>query len=235
MPEQRAGDAAHHRIPISQRLAAARLYLCTDARRERGDLAEFAEAAMAGGVDIIQLRDKGSAGERMFGPLEARGEMAALEILADAAHRHGALFAVNDRADIARAAAADVLHLGQDDLPLPIARDIVGARTGIGRSTHDPDQLHRAIDEDVDYFCVGPCWPTPTKPGRPAAGLDLVRAATRRQTGKPWFAIGGIDEQNLAEVLTAGATRVVVVRAITAAEDPGASAARLAAALPATA
>ena len=235
MPEQRAGDATHHRIPISQRLAAARLYLCTDARRECGDLAEFAEAAMAGGVDIIQLRDKGSAGERMFGPLEARGEMAALEILADAAHRHGALFAVNDRADIARAAAADVLHLGQDDLPLPIARDIVGARTVIGRSTHDPVQLHRADSEDVDYFCVGPCWPTPTKPGRPAAGLDLVRAATRRQTGKPWFAIGGIDEQNLAEVLTAGATRVVVVRAITAAEDPGASAARLAAALPATA
>jgi thiamine-phosphate pyrophosphorylase len=235
MPEPRDGDAAHRHLPIPRRLAAARLYLCTDARRERGDLAEFAEAALAGGVDIIQLRDKGSAGERMFGPLEARGEMAALEILADAAHRHGALFAVNDRADIARAVGADVLHLGQDDLPLPVARDIVGARTVIGRSTHDPVQLHRADSEDVDYFCVGPCWPTPTKPGRPAAGLDLVRAATRRQTGKPWFAIGGIDEQNLAEVLTAGATRVVVVRAITAAEDPGASAARLAAALPATA
>ena len=103
-----------------------RLYLCTDARRERGDLAEFADAALAGGVDVIQLRDKGSAGEQRFGPLEARAELAALEVLADAARRHGALLAVNDRADIARAAGADVLHLGQDDLPLPVARDIVG-------------------------------------------------------------------------------------------------------------
>ena len=100
------------------RLAAARLYLCTDARRERGDLAQFADAVLAGGVDIIQLRDKGSAGEQRFGPLEARDELAACEILADAARRHGALFAVNDRADIARVAGADVLHLGQGDLPL---------------------------------------------------------------------------------------------------------------------
>ncbi len=103
---------------LTLRLAEARLYLCTDARRERGDLAEFADAALAGGVDIIQLRDKGSAGEQRFGPLEARAELAALEVLADAARRHGALLAVNDRADIARAAGADVLHLGQDDLPL---------------------------------------------------------------------------------------------------------------------
>jgi thiamine-phosphate pyrophosphorylase len=219
-------------LPLD-RLAQARLYLCTDARRERGDLAEFADAALAGGVDIIQLRDKGSIGEQRFGPLEARHELAAIEILEDAARRHGALFAVNDRADIARAAVADVLHLGQDDLPLQVARDIVGARPVIGRSTHSDDDVRAALVEEVDYFCVGPCWPTPTKPGRPAPGLDLVRAAAALKPGKPWFAIGGIDEQRLPEVLEAGATRVVVVRAITAAEDPQAAARRLAAALPA--
>src|SRR6185312_4156242 len=240
-----------------ERLATASLYLCTDARRERGDLAEFADAALAGGVDIIQLRDKGSAGEQQFGPLEARRELEALEILADAARRHGALLAVNDRADIAVAAGADVLHLGQDDLPLPIARDIIGPRPVIGRSTHDRAQARAAAAEEVDYFCVGPCWPTPTKPGRPAPGLDLVRATAELASGaasaatsdsgaasaatsdsgaasaatsgtdKPWFAIGGIDEQRLPEVLAAGARRIVVVRAITGAEDPGAAAQRL--------
>jgi thiamine-phosphate pyrophosphorylase len=203
------------------------LYLCTDARRERGDLADFADAALAGGVDIIQLRDKGSPGEQRFGPLEARQELEALAVLADAARRHNALLAVNDRADIARAAGADVLHLGQDDLPLTVAREIVGTRTLIGRSTHDRDQVAAAIAEDVDYFCVGPCWPTPTKPGRPAPGLDLVRAAAETRTDKPWFAIGGIDTERLPQVLAAGARRVVVVRAITGAEDPQAAARQL--------
>ena len=213
------------------RLATARLYLCTDARRERGDLAEFADAALAGGVDLIQLRDKGSPGEQQFGPLEARDELAALEILADAARRHEALLAVNDRADIARAAGADVLHLGQDDLPLEVARDIVGPQTVIGRSTHAIGEAAGALTEDVDYFCVGPCWPTPTKPGRPAPGLDLVREVAAMPTDKAWFAIGGIDEERLPEVLEAGATRIVVVRAITGADDPKAAATRLRAAL----
>ena len=213
------------------RLETARLYLCTDARREHGDLAEFADAVLAGGVDIIQLRDKGSRGEQRFGPLGAGGELAALEILADAAKRHGGLVAVNDRADIARAAGADVLHLGQDDLPPALAREIVGSEMLIGRSTHEIGEAARALMEDVDYFCVGPCWPTPTKPGRPAPGLDLVRSVTSMDPDKPWFAIGGIDEHRLGEVLDAGARRVVVVRAITEAADPGAAARRLSVAL----
>jgi thiamine-phosphate pyrophosphorylase len=221
------------------RLAAARLYLCTDARRERGDLAQFVDAALAGGVDIIQLRDKGSVGEQRFGPLEARDELKACAILADAARRHGALFAVNDRADIARASGADVLHLGQGDLPPAVAREIVGPDTVIGLSTHDADQVAAAADSSeagqADYFCVGPCWPTPTKPGRAAPGLGLVRAAAQLDSalgsGKPWFAIGGIDAQRLPEVLEAGARRIVVVRAITAADDPRAAAERLRSAL----
>lgn len=187
---------------------------------------------LAAGVDIIQLRDKGSTGEHRFGPLEAGGELAALEILADAARRNDALVAVNDRADIARAAGADVLHLGQDDLPPGIAREIVGRQMLIGRSTHETGEAARALmDVDVDYFCVGPCWPTPTKPGRPAPGLDLVRAVASMDGDKPWFAIGGIDESRLPEVLEAGARRIVVVRAITEAADPGAAAGRLKAAL----
>ncbi|WP_077099831.1 thiamine phosphate synthase [Mycobacterium terramassiliense] len=213
------------------RLAAARLYLCTDARRELGDLADFVDAALAGGVDIVQLRDKGSAGERRFGPLEARDELAACEILAEAARRHGALFAVNDRADIARASGADVLHLGQRDLPLGVAREIVGPDTIIGLSSHDPDQAAAAAASGADYFCVGPCWPTPTKPGRPAPGLGLVQAAAALATDTPWFAIGGIDAERLPDVLDAGARRIVVVRAITAAADPRAAAERLRSAL----
>ena len=205
---------------IRRRLADARLYLCTG---NRPDLAEFADAALAGGVDVIQLREKG---------LEAREELAALEVLAEACARHGALLSVNDRADVAFAAGADVLHLGQDDLPVPLARKIVGDDVVIGRSTHDEAQAKAAADEPgVDYFCTGPCWPTPTKPGRPAPGLDLVRATAATGTDRPWFAIGGIDETRLPEVLAAGATRVVVVRAITEAADPRAAASRLASAL----
>jgi thiamine-phosphate pyrophosphorylase len=206
------------------RLADARLYLCTDARRDRGDLAEFADAALAGGVDILQLRDKVDGRT----PLEAREELAALAVLAEACARHDALLAVNDRADIALAAGADVLHLGQDDLPVTWARRVLGDDVLIGRSTHAVHEARAAAEEPgVDYFCTGPTWPTPTKPGRPAPGLDLLRATAG--TGRPWFAIGGIDRpERLEEVLAAGATRIVVVRAITDADDPTAAARALA-------
>jgi thiamine-phosphate pyrophosphorylase len=202
------------------------LYLCTDARRDKGDLAEFVDAALAGGVDIVQLRDKGAE------PLEAKQELVALEVIAAACARHGALLAVNDRADIALAADADVLHLGQDDLPVAVARGIVGDDVVIGRSTHATTEADAAaVEPGVDYFCTGPCWPTPTKPGRPAPGLDLVRHTAGLDTDRPWFAIGGIDLRRLDAVLEAGATRIVVVRAITDAPDPTAAAAELKAAL----
>ena len=196
-------------------LRAARLYLCTDSRRSQGDLPEFLDAALEAGVDIVQLREK---------HLEAREEIALLEEFADACRRHGRLLSVNDRADVAVAIGADVLHLGQDDLPVPVARRVIGDGPVVGLSTHDPAQADAAMSaDDVDYLCAGPVWETPTKPGRPAAGMSLVRHVASRAPDRPWFAIGGIDLDNLDEVLEAGATRVVVVRAITEASDPGAA------------
>jgi thiamine-phosphate pyrophosphorylase len=205
---------------LRERLAAARLYLCTDARRERGDLAEFLDAVLGAGVDIVQLREKG---------LEAGEELALLAVFADACRRHRRLLAVNDRADLALAAGADVLHLGQDDLPVPVARTILGDGPLIGRSSHNPAQTQAAADEvGVDYFCAGPVWATPTKPGRPGTGLTLIAQVAQRDPARPWFAIGGIGPDNLDDVLAAGATRVVVVRAITEAADPAAATAELA-------
>ncbi|MBO0837183.1 MAG: thiamine phosphate synthase [Actinobacteria bacterium] len=205
---------------LRERLAAARLYLCTDGRRRQGDLADFLDAVLASGVDIVQLREKS---------LEAREELALLEVFADACRRHGRLLAVNDRADVALAAGADVLHLGQDDLPTDVARQILGDGPLIGRSSHSPAQSAAAADEEgVDYFCAGPVWTTPTKPGRPAAGLSLVSEVASRRPRRPWFAIGGIGLGELDTVLDAGARRVVVVRAITEADDPGAAAAEFA-------
>ena len=225
----------HERI---DRLGAARLYLCTDARRERGDLAQFVDAALAGGVDIVQLRDKGSVGEQRFGPLEARDELAACEILADAARRHGALFAVNDRADIARAAGADVLHLGQGDLPLDVAREIVGPDTLIGVSTHDWEQVAAAgagsgAGKPTTSASAPAGPPRPNRVARRRAWQLVARLSNGPELGgdKPWFAIGGIDAQRLPDVLDAGARRIVVVRAITAAEDPRAAAEQLRSAL----
>jgi thiamine-phosphate pyrophosphorylase len=208
---------------LRERLAAARLYLCTDGRRTQGNLVEFLDAVLAGGVDIIQLREKG---------LEAREELALLEVFTDACRRHGRLLAVNDRADVTLAAGADVLHLGQDDLPVPVARQILGRWPLIGRSSHSPAQSSLAtVEEGVDYFCAGPVWTTPTKPGRPATGLGLLSHVASLGVERPWFAIGGISLERLNDVLAAGATRVVVVRAITEADDPGAAAAAFAARL----
>ncbi|MHA7220845.1 thiamine phosphate synthase [Arthrobacter sp. RHLT1-20] len=221
----------------------ARLYLCTDARKDRGDFAAFVDAAFAGGVDIIQLRDKS---------IEAAEELGLLEVLHDAAQRHGRLWAVNDRADIASLSGAPVFHIGQKDLPLEAARTILGTGTAIGLSTHSPEQVDAAIAASpgrsgLDYFCVGPVWATPTKPGRAAVGLDLVRyaaEAVRRAESTvrdgadgtvngmvPWFAIGGIDLGNVEQVVAAGARRIVVVRAITEADDPADAARALLAAL----
>jgi len=208
---------------VRERLAAARLYLCTDGRRRQGDLAHFLDAVLAGGVDIVQLREKG---------LEAGEELALLEVFAGACRRHGGLLAVNDRADVALAAGADVLHLGQDDLPVPVARQILGPGPLIGRSSHTPAQSSlAAAEEGVDYFCAGPVWTTPTKPGRPATGLGLLSHVASLRPARPWFAIGGIGLDRLDDVLAAGAKRVVVVRAITDAADPGAAAAEFAARL----
>ncbi|WP_069870212.1 thiamine phosphate synthase [Streptomyces malaysiensis] len=203
-----------------EQLADARLYLCTDARKRQGDLPEFLDAVLGAGVDIVQLRDK---------EMEAAEELEHLRVFADACRRHGKLLAVNDRADVAHAIGPDVLHLGQGDLPVPAARAILGEHVLIGRSTHAEAEVDAAaVQPGVDYFCTGPCWPTPTKPGRPAPGLPLVRYAAALGTDRPWFAIGGIDASNLDQVLEAGARRIVVVRAITAADDPAAATADLA-------
>jgi thiamine-phosphate pyrophosphorylase len=198
-----------------QRLAESRLYLCTDASRGPAGLADFLDEVLAAGVDIVQLRDKS---------IEAAEEIALHDVVRRSAERHGALWAVNDRADIAYAVRPDILHLGQGDLPVHLARGMLSREVLIGRSTHSEDEVDgAAVDDEVDYFCVGPTWPTPTKPGRAAPGPDLLRHASATRTTTPWFAIGGIDEQRLPEVVAAGATRVVVVRAITDATDPAAA------------
>lgn len=170
MPEN-AADTAR------AQLADARVYLCTDARKRQGDLAGFLDAVLAGGVDIVQLRDKG---------MEAAEELEHLQVFADACARHGKLLAVNDRADVAHAIGADVLHLGQGDLPVPAARAVLGDDVLIGRSTHAESEVAAAaVQEGVDYFCTGPCWPTPTKPGRHAPGLDLVRYTASLGSDRP--------------------------------------------------
>lgn len=211
-------------MPAPITLRDARLYLCTDARGDRDDLARFLDAAYAGGVDIIQLRDK---------RLEAADELIAFEVLRAAAQRHGRLYAANDRADVATLAGADILHLGQGDLPVDAARRVLPAGVAIGRSTHSPQQAAIAVAEGADYYCIGPVWPTPTKPGRAGVGLTAVRAvAEQDDRSVPWFAIGDVNLDTIGEVVDAGASRVVVVRAITQADDPGRAARRLRAALP---
>src|SRR4051795_1465304 len=193
--------------------AAARLYFVVEARASD----QLLDAALAGGCDLLQLRDHDATDDAL---------LEAAERFREACDLHDALFVVNDRPEIALQAGADGIHLGQDDLPVDAVRRLVGRDVFIGLSTHSPEQLQAGLAGDADYLSVGPVWATPTKAGRPAAGLDYVRYAAAHAT-KPWFAIGGIDEQNIGEVVTAGATRAVVVRAIRDADDPGAVASAL--------
>jgi thiamine-phosphate pyrophosphorylase len=190
-----------------ERLADARLYLVCDARP-----AEWLRAAVRGGVDVVQLRDK---------TLDDDGIVAAARAFRESGAR---AFILNDRPDLVEACGADGVHVGQDDTSPASARALVGPDRIVGRSTHSPSQGALAdADPDVDYIAVGPVHETPTKPGRPAAGLDYVEWAVAN-VRKPWFAIGGLHAGNLHEVYERGATRVVVVRAITEAGDPEAAA-----------
>ena len=199
------------------RLASARLYLVCDARPRA-----FLEAALRGGADIVQLRDK---------TLDDAALIEAAKTFRAAADAHGALFILNDRPDLVAACAADGVHVGQDDGTPAAARALVGPERIVGRSTHAPAQADAAdADREVDYLAVGPVHATPTKPGRPAAGLDYVAYAART-VGKPWFAIGGLDSATLPIAVEHGARRAVVVRAITEAEDPERATAALRAAL----
>jgi thiamine-phosphate pyrophosphorylase len=199
-----------------ERLGAARLYLVCDARPR-----DWLRAAVRGGVDVLQLRDK---------TLDDDGLVAAAREFRAA----GALFILNDRPDLVKACGADGVHVGQDDATPAAARAVVGPERIVGRSTHAPAQADAAdADPDVDYLAVGPVHATPTKPGRPAAGLAYVGYAARA-VDKPWFAIGGLDVSNVGAVVERGASRIVVVRAITEAADPEAAARALRAALGAT-
>jgi thiamine-phosphate pyrophosphorylase len=192
------------------RLARARLYVVSGAREDRADLDAFLDSILGAGVDVIQLREKEA---------EASDLLRWGETFRASAERHGALFIVNDRPDVAFALGADGVHLGQGDLPPSVAREILANDAIIGLSTHSPAQWDAAAPE-ADYLCMGPVWETPTKPGRPAAGLDAVRYAAKSGEPRPWFAIGGITEEKLPEVMEAGATRIVVVRAVTESHNP---------------
>jgi thiamine-phosphate pyrophosphorylase len=193
-----------------ERLASAHLYFVCDRAPGGRPLADVLAAALAGGVDVFQLRDKRAGDDEL---LAAAGEAKALCAAA------GALFLVNDRPDLARLAGADGVHVGQDDEPVAAARAMVGADRIVGLSTHSVAQADRGARSGADYIAVGPIHATPTKEGRSAIGLEPVRHAAAR-VGLPWFAIGGLDSGNVDDVVAAGATRIVVVRAIAEAEDP---------------
>jgi thiamine-phosphate pyrophosphorylase len=192
------------------RLAAARLYLVCDSAPGGRELSELLPRAIAGGVDVVQLREKTLDDERL---------LALARLARELCERHGALFVVNDRPLLARESGADGVHVGQDDMPVAEVRELVGGDMLIGLSTHAPAEIEATDAALVDYIGVGPVHATPTKPGRPAVGLELVRYATAHAS-VPFFAIGGIDAHNLGQVLAAGARRVCVLRAIADAVDP---------------
>ena len=205
-----------------RRLAEARLYLCVDRRGPQGDLAALLDAALAGGVDIVQLRDKGATVAQV---------REAAPVFRDAAERHGALFVLNDDPHLAVEVDADGVHVGQDDMPPAQARDVVGPHRIVGWSTHAVAEVGAALAQDCDYFAVGPVHATPTKQGRPPIGLDPIRHAAAVAHDRPWFVTGAMSAATARPVLAAGASRLVVVRAITEAEDPRAAAAEMAALL----
>ena len=192
---------------MREALRDARLYLVTEARS-----ADWLRAAVRGGVDVIQLRDRSLPDDEAI--------RAAAAPFAEVAEEHGIPFVLNDRPDLLGAVGAHGVHVGQDDVAADEARELIGPDRILGLSTHAPEQgAAAAAHPDVDYLSIGPVHETPTKPGRPAAGLDYVAWAAR-EVGKPWFAIGGLDASNVAEVVALGARRIVVVRAITEADDP---------------
>jgi thiamine-phosphate pyrophosphorylase len=195
-----------------QRLAEARLYLVC------GDQPDaFLEAAMRGGVDIVQLRIKNADDATI---LDAGRRFRAIT------KRHRALFILNDRPDLVTAVDADGAHVGQDDLPVAEARQIIGADRLLGMSTHTPEQIDAAAQAELDYIGVGPVNETPTKPGRPAVGLELVRYAAHH-AAVPFFAIGGISSANVSAARAAGGARVAVVRALTDSGEPESAAREL--------
>jgi thiamine-phosphate pyrophosphorylase len=202
---------------VAERLRSARLYLILEADAAT----RVVEPALRGGVDVVQLRDKGANDAQIV----AAG--VGLRRLCD---DHDALLFVNDSADLALDCRADGVHVGQDDEAVAAIRARVGDRLAIGVSTHSAEQIAAAEASDADYFAVGPVHATPTKPGRPAVGLELVRHAAEH-AAKPWFAIGGIDSANAAAVVAAGARRLAVVRAIRDADDPESAAGELRAAV----
>jgi len=200
-----------------QRLDWARLYFVCETRPHGDDVEALLRAALAGGAGMVELRDR----EQPRAVVERSGRT--FRRLADT---YGAPFIVNDDPHLALELHADGVHLGQDDMDPAEAREIVGPDAIIGLSTHSRGQIEAASRHPVDYISVGPIWETPTKAGRPATGLDLIREAGGA-TDLPWFAIGGIDASNVQEVTTAGAGRICVVRAIRDAQDPRAAAAEL--------
>jgi len=199
-----------------ERLRTARLYFVCDAR-PAADLERLLRAALTGGADIIQLREK------EHGRMEIERAAQTFRRVADT---YSALFIVNDDPELARSCDADGVHVGQDDVSAEQARETLGPDAIIGLSTHSEEQIAASAERPVDYISVGPIWETPTKEGRPAVGLDLIRHAAS-DAPHPFFAIGGIDAANAGEVVRAGAQRLCAVRAIRDAADPQAAAAAL--------
>lgn len=202
---------------MNERLASARLYFVVEADAPDALL----DAALAGGADLLELRDKRCGDDEL---LRAAARFRA------ACDRHDALFVLNDRPELAADCGADGVHVGQGDVSVAEARRLLGDEAVIGLSTHSADQFDAGLGSGADYLSAGPVWETPTKAGRPATGLELIRHAAFAAT-KPFFAIGGIDEKNVREVVKAGATRIVVVRAIRDATDPEQAARNLRAAV----